>query len=185
MIRRDAQIFESATEARRHGGLQESSGSKPAAGLAKAPEIGGGIEGKVLQGPRNNGSPRRMVGIATLSVIGREPVMDNRFHIGIHRNSENLHLRLEGDFDKNSACELLHTLQRLGCGSRQVFIHTTCLGHIDPFGRDLFLHHLGDINTRSLNLRFTGEYAAQIAPERTAHSDGNESSGTGGFSIWK
>ena len=179
MICRDAQLFEPAMEARLHGSRQESSGSKPAAGLAKAPEIGGGIEGKAPQGTRNNGSARRTVGISTLSAIGREPVMGNRFHINIHRNSENLHLRLEGDFDKSSACELLHTLQRLGSGSRQIFIHTTCLGHIDPFGRDLFLHQLGDLNTRSLNLRFTGEYAAQIAPERTAHSDGNESSEIG------
>lgn len=111
--------------------------------------------------------------------------MGNRFHIMIHRNSENLHLRLEGDFDKGSACELLHTLQSLGCGSQQIFIHTTCLGHVDPIGRELFLRHLSDLNTRSLNLRFTGEYAAQIAPQRTAHSDGNASYGTGGFSIGK
>lgn len=94
--------------------------------------------------------------------------MGNRFHIGIHRNSENLHLRLEGDFDKSSACELLHTLQRLGSGSRQVFIHSTCLEHLDPFGRDHFLHNLSGLKTQSLHLRFTGGYAAQMAPEGTA-----------------
>jgi len=40
--------------------------------------------------------------------------MAARFRISIHRNSENLHLKLMGDFDGTSAHELLNVLKRCG-----------------------------------------------------------------------
>lgn len=50
--------------------------------------------------------------------------MAARFRISIHRNSENLHLKLMGDFDGTSAHELLNVLKRYSTRTARIFIHT-------------------------------------------------------------
>jgi len=40
--------------------------------------------------------------------------MANNFRISVHRSSENLHLKLMGNFDGISAHELLNVLKRCG-----------------------------------------------------------------------
>ena len=89
------------------------------------------------------------------------------FRISIHRNSRNLHLKLVGDFDGSSAHELLHVLEENCNGATRVFIHTSSLEHIHPFGRNIFHNNLGVMNRQSVALLFTGENADQLAPERS------------------
>jgi len=92
--------------------------------------------------------------------------MAANFRISVHRNSDNLHLKLMGDFDGSSACELLNVLKKSAAGVYRVIIHTNCLKSIHPFGRDMLqesLRHLKDFPVRIL---FTGENASQIAPEK-------------------
>jgi anti-anti-sigma regulatory factor len=91
--------------------------------------------------------------------------MASNFRISIHRNSDNLHLKLAGDFDGTSAHLLLNALKTNSSGASSIFIHTNCLKHIDPFGRNVFLNNLVEIKKESLRLVFTGEHSNQLAPE--------------------
>jgi len=91
--------------------------------------------------------------------------MASDFKIFVHRNSDNLHLRLIGDFDGTSAHEVLNALKTTFPRASNVFIHTNCLKHIDPFGRNEFLRDLAQFKKEPLRLVFTGEYSRQLAPE--------------------
>jgi hypothetical protein len=90
--------------------------------------------------------------------------MASNFRIFMHRNSDSLHLKLAGDFDGTSAFELLDMVKKNGAGLRKVFIHTSNLKTIHPFGRQVFEKSLLDLKGSSFQLLFTGEYAPQIAP---------------------
>jgi len=93
--------------------------------------------------------------------------MATNFRISVHRNSENLHLRLMGDFDGISAHELLGNLKRYSHRTSKVFIHTSCLGDIHPFGLNVFHNHLDVLKGKSLELVFTGENSSQFLPEKS------------------
>ena len=97
--------------------------------------------------------------------------MARKFEISVHRNDENIHLKLRGDFDGISAHELL-TVLKVYCGrSSRVFIHTSCLRSIHPFGRKVFHTHLSLLKGHRAELVFTGEPASQLAPERSVLFD--------------
>jgi len=89
-----------------------------------------------------------------------------KFEISVHRNDENIHLKLAGDFDGISAYELLDVLKRYCSRSSRVFIHTSCLRSIHPFGQNVFHANLPLLKGHSTELVFTGDNAAQLAPER-------------------
>ena len=91
-------------------------------------------------------------------------IMASKFRIFMHRNSNSLHLKLAGDFDGTSAFELLDMVKKNGPGLRKVFIHTSSLKTIHPFGLHVFEKSLSDLKGSSFQLLFTGEYAQQIAP---------------------
>lgn len=91
--------------------------------------------------------------------------MASNFKIAIHRNSDNLHLKLSGDFDGTSAHELINVLNKNSRGTTRVFIHTSCLKNIYDFGRNVFQKNLDLSNGGSAPLVFTGENAGQLAPE--------------------
>ena len=98
--------------------------------------------------------------------IRRRIIMATNFGIFVHRNSENLHLRLMGDFDGISAHELLGVLKRHSHRVSKVFIHTSCLRDIHPFGLWVFHNRLDALKGRSIEFVFTGENASQLAPEK-------------------
>ncbi len=91
--------------------------------------------------------------------------MAANFKILIHRNSDNLHLKLMGDFDSTSAFELVNALNSNGEAAGKVFVHTSCLKNIYPFARETFHTHLCRLKNRRIRLIFTGANAAEIAPE--------------------
>lgn len=91
--------------------------------------------------------------------------MASNFRISSHRNSENLHLKLIGDFDGSSACQLLDVLKKTSNSVYKIIIHTSSLNDIYPFGRDIFHRQLRDLNTYSIHLLFTGENANEISPK--------------------
>ncbi len=94
--------------------------------------------------------------------------MAANFRISVHRNSENLHLKLTGDFDGSSALQLINLLKKSsGKGVYKIIIHTSCLNNIFPFGRDTFLTNLYPVNDQTPRLLFTGKNANQIAPEKS------------------
>ena len=90
--------------------------------------------------------------------------MSVNFKISIHRNSDNLHLKLMGDFDGSSACELINVLKANAYGTSKVFIHTSCLNQIHPFGRNVFCNNLHVMKGGSFKFVFTGDKSSQLEP---------------------
>ena len=91
--------------------------------------------------------------------------MASNFKISTHRNGENIHLRLAGDFDGSSAHQLLDILKKYCRKASRAFIHTNALRQIYPFGRDTLHSHLDILNGKCIPLIFTGDNADQLAPE--------------------
>lgn len=88
--------------------------------------------------------------------------MASNFNISIHRKSNNLHIRLMGDFDKSSAYKLLTALHENCDGASKVFINTTCLKNIQPFERNAFQKSLALLPRQNIPLVFTGLNADKI-----------------------
>ena len=98
--------------------------------------------------------------------------MATNFNIHVHRNSENLHLKLRGNFDGSSAYELLDVLKKNSYTTSRIFIHTNCLKNIYSFGCNVFHNNLDMLNEDSASLVFTGEYASQLEPPQS-HAQGH------------
>jgi hypothetical protein len=99
-----------------------------------------------------------------LSIQGEDVTMASNFKVLVHRNGDNLHLKLIGDFDTKSASQLIEILTRLGRNSSRIFIHTSTLREIQPFGAQAFRKDLASRMTDHDPLVFTGEGAAVLAP---------------------
>jgi hypothetical protein len=91
--------------------------------------------------------------------------MASSFRIVMHENSENLHLRLVGDFDGSSACELLEVLKDRAHAVQKVFVHTSGLGEIHPFGQGIFEKRTSELRKELQKIYFTGNKAQLIAPD--------------------
>jgi hypothetical protein len=85
------------------------------------------------------------------------------FRIYCHQTTDNLHLKLTGDFDGSSAYELINFLKKYGGFARRVFIHTCFLSSVCSFGLDVFQKSY-TIKKLSRKLTFTGEYGNKLAP---------------------
>ena len=92
--------------------------------------------------------------------------MASNFRIAILRNADSVNLKLVGDFDGTSACELLNALKDNCDGVLRVFVNTSGLKDVYPFGVDTFQNSLYLLKDRPFRLVFTGENASSIAPER-------------------
>ena len=64
-------------------------------------------------------------------------------------------MKLQGDFDGNSALELLNALKDSGNDFYQIFIDTNDLSAIYPFGKDVFQNNLSTLPIS--NLTFIGK----------------------------
>ena len=80
--------------------------------------------------------------------------MANNFKFLSNRIRDRIRLKLYGDFDGSSACELLNILKNYKHGSYQIFIDTNNLSTIHPFGINIFKKNLGvaAINTNNINI---------------------------------
>jgi anti-anti-sigma regulatory factor len=83
--------------------------------------------------------------------------MASNFQIFSYETGDSLHLKLAGDFDGTSACELIETLKKHRGGFYQIFIDTNNLKTIHPFGRDVFQKKIGAIKQKCNNFIFTGK----------------------------
>ncbi len=92
--------------------------------------------------------------------------MASNFRISIHRNADSVDLKLIGDFDGSSACELLNVLKESCDGVARVFVNTSGLKDVYPFGVDTFQNSLYLLKDRRFSLLFAGKNATSIAPER-------------------
>lgn len=87
--------------------------------------------------------------------------MVSNFKIIRHQNSENLHLKLIGDFDGTSVDELVNVLNSSKDVQGKIFIHTSSLKSIHPFGADLFKRRCRHFVRNHIII--TGEYAVEMA----------------------
>jgi anti-anti-sigma regulatory factor len=83
--------------------------------------------------------------------------MAHNFHMFQHKTSESLHIKLTGDFDGSSASELINTLLDNQHRYYQVFINTTDLRHIEPFGLDVLRIGLSEIRDHGPGVIFIGK----------------------------
>lgn len=82
--------------------------------------------------------------------------MASNFRMFFYKTRDNLHLKLDGEFDGNSAYELINALRKHGANFYQIFIDTNDLKTVHPFGREVFQKNFGALKQLS-NLIFIGE----------------------------
>lgn len=87
------------------------------------------------------------------------------FEISVIRDYGSLFLDLSGDFDEQSASQLLETLQNHCREAPVVFIQARKLRNIDPSGRKAFQKNLPMLQDHRYRLVFADTNASQIAPE--------------------
>ncbi len=85
--------------------------------------------------------------------------MAKNFKIFVHRNDNNIHMKLFGEFDGSSAYELLDQIERRCKEPVTVFIHTNSLKKVIPFGSELLKSKLNDLNRKRIQIVFTGKNA--------------------------
>ena len=92
-------------------------------------------------------------------------IMASNFRIYVQRNSNDLHIKLEGDFDGTSAHQLLNAMKENQRSVTKIFIDTSLLDYIYPFGRDVFHNNLKAVDVQRISLLFTGDSVLQPAQE--------------------
>jgi hypothetical protein len=97
----------------------------------------------------------------------RGTIMAANFKVSVLRKSASLYLKLMGDFDGSSAFDLIKLLRKNWKGIHSVFICTSGLRNIYPFGRDMFYKNLSFLAGKPIRLIFTGEKSAQMTSKRS------------------
>ena len=93
----------------------------------------------------------------------RGTMMASRFRIFLHQNSDNLHLKLSGEFDGSSAYQLINAIKNHNGKARNIYVHTGSLSSVHPFGLDVFKKNC-TIDNSTLSLTFTGDHGSALAP---------------------
>ncbi|WP_372683241.1 hypothetical protein [Desulfosarcina sp.] len=92
--------------------------------------------------------------------------MANNFQIVAKKSkNQSLDLRLFGDFDASSACELINFLDESVNKSSKVAIHTDGLRTIDGFSLDVFLPRLSQLNKILADIEVTGRFSGVFREE--------------------
>ena len=90
--------------------------------------------------------------------------MAQNFKISTHRTIDNLYIRLMGDFDGNSAFELLNALQENLINANIILIDTYNLKKVYPFGQEVFYYNFLEMKKQRIHIRFVGPNTLQLAP---------------------
>ena len=93
--------------------------------------------------------------------------MAQNFKISIHRKIDNLSIRLMGDFDGNSAWELINAIKENRNNSKFIQIDTSKLEKVYPFGREVLKSNFFAVTNAQIRIRFSGPNALRIAPQYT------------------
>jgi hypothetical protein len=87
--------------------------------------------------------------------------MADNFHIFKHPTTESLHLQLVGDFDGNSASELIKVLEDNQSEYFQIFINTSNLSAIHSFGKKVFQSRIPDFDHSDTLVKCVGKNIGQ------------------------
>lgn len=88
--------------------------------------------------------------------------MASNFKILVKKNNKNVHLKLRGDFDGTSADELLIALKENASRGSKIYICTSGLRQVYPFGQRLLQKNLYIMNDQSVSLIFKGKHGAKL-----------------------
>jgi anti-anti-sigma regulatory factor len=90
--------------------------------------------------------------------------MAGNFKINVSKFGDCVCLKLKGEFDGSSACELLNLLDdgKLS-GNSKILVDTDSLKHIHPFGLDVLHGGLNKNKLKEVSLVFTGKKSARFA----------------------
>jgi len=100
---------------------------------------------------------RLTIYILILAINKGDLSMASNFKIFSHRNRDSLHLQMHGDFDGNSAHEVISALKKHETEHIQVFIDTNDLKNIHSFGINVFQKHINALERKSNHLVFLGK----------------------------
>ena len=89
--------------------------------------------------------------------------MASNFQLSFQRTRDSLYLSLFGDFDGNSAYEIINTLNEHGRSSDHIFIDTEDLNTIYPFGKAVFKKNLRILCKRVNQLIYLGRHKQEFA----------------------
>ncbi len=84
--------------------------------------------------------------------------MANNFKFLSNHVPDRIFLKLYGDFDGSSACELINVLKNYRRDSNQIFIDTNNLNTIHSFGMDVFKRNLSTLDINKNNITITGKH---------------------------
>ena len=83
--------------------------------------------------------------------------MAPNFSCFINETSDSLHLKLYGDFDGDSAYQLINSIKNKGKNFLNVFIDTNDLNRVYPFGISVFEKKVRTIFKKKNTLIFIGK----------------------------
>jgi hypothetical protein len=89
--------------------------------------------------------------------------MAKNFHVSTQRsNDRSLCLKLYGDFDATSACELIDILKDSIQTCPRVSIDTDGLKSVVPFGLDVFVPKISRLGNPSADILLTGRFKEEF-----------------------
>ena len=94
----------------------------------------------------------------------RRFVMSSDFRICVHWFDQNLNVKLMGDFDENSANELVRILEGSSHRDCLAFIQTKSLKRVFPSAREILHRYVRAQRDLCWRLIFPDENASQVAP---------------------
>lgn len=83
--------------------------------------------------------------------------MASNFSCFSHETTDSIHLILYGDFDGDSAHQLINALKSNGNGALNVFIDTNDLNRVYRFGLSVFEKKVRTLSKKHNNLIFIGK----------------------------
>ena len=89
--------------------------------------------------------------------------MASNFKLIFYQKSNSLHLKLRGDFDGNSALELINALKENRAGSNNILVDTNDLTTIHSFGKEVFQKNISIRQKLYTGLNFAGKYKHHFA----------------------
>ena len=104
--------------------------------------------------------------------------MAQNFKISINQTSDNLYIRLKGDFDGSSAFELFNTLKDNLNSAKCILVDTKKLKAVYPFGREVFNYNFSKMKNQRICIRFVGPDALHIVSTESIPNEGSTSSDT-------
>jgi len=83
--------------------------------------------------------------------------LSTNFRLFSHKNQNSLHLQLYGDFDGDSAHQLINALKKTGNDAESVFVDTNDLNKVYRFGISVFEKELRVLLEKPTALIFIGK----------------------------